>query len=70
MNVEGLKGMPVHDITFEGITIYGVTDTGVKMKYAENMTFDNCTFRTRKGYEFDLDDVKNIRFNGKDPLSE
>ncbi len=70
VNVEGLKGMPVHDITFEGITIYGVTDTGVKMKYAENITFENCTFRTRKGYEFDLDDVKNIRFNGKDPLNE
>lgn len=70
VNIQGLKGMPVHDLVFEGITIYGVTGTGVKLDYAENLLFKNCNFRTRAGYEFDIKHAGNIIYNGKDPLAE
>lgn len=69
VDITGLKGKPVHDLLFEDVTILNAKK-GLVIKYAENLTFKNCTIRSKAGYEFDISKSKNIMYNGKDPLTE
>ncbi|MBO6306747.1 MAG: glycoside hydrolase family 28 protein [Paludibacteraceae bacterium] len=61
VDITGLKGLPVHNLTFEGVSFYGVKE-GIKMDYAEDITFTNCLITPAK--EHTLKHTKNILFNG------
>lgn len=67
VEITGLKGMPVHDLVFEGVTILNATNA-LKLKYAERLTFKGCTIRARN--ENAIDRCESIIFNGKDISSE
>ena len=62
----GLKGLPVHNILFDGVSFYGVRE-GMSFDYAEDITFQNCIITPAK--ENEIKHSKNIQFNGK-PLLE
>ncbi len=61
VDITGLKGLPVHNLTFDGVSFYGVRE-GIKMDYAEDITFQNCTLTPAK--EHTLKHTKNIIWNG------
>lgn len=69
VEMNGIKGMPIHDILFEDVTILNAKN-GLILKNAENINFIGCTIRARAGYEFDMKRCKNILYNGKDPMME
>ncbi len=62
VDITGLKGLPVHNLLFDGVSFYGVKE-GIKMDYAEDITFQNCTLTPAK--EHTLKHTKNIIWNGK-----
>jgi polygalacturonase len=41
VDITGLKGLPVHDLLFDGVNFYG-TREGISLDYAEKLTFQNC----------------------------
>jgi len=61
VDITGLKGLPVHNLTFDGVSFYGVRE-GIKMDYAEDITFQNCIITPAK--ENSLKHTKNIIWNG------
>lgn len=65
----GIKGMPVHGMRFENVTILNAKQ-GIVLKFCEDFIFTDCTIRSRQGYEFDIQKSKNILYNGKDPMVE
>ena len=67
VEITGLKGMPVHDLLFEDVTILNAKN-GLVLKFAENLTFKGCTIRARN--ENETERCKNILYNGKDLLAE
>jgi hypothetical protein len=47
VDITGLKGKPVHDLLFDGVSWYG-TREGMSIDYAEKITFQNCTITPQK----------------------
>ena len=61
VDATGLKGFPVHDILFDGVSWYG-TREGMSIDFAENFTFQNCVMTPMK--ENTIKHSKNIIWNG------
>ena len=61
VQMTGLKGLPVHDILFDGINWYG-TREGMSMDYAEKITFLNCTMSPLRTNV--IKHSKNLLWNG------
>jgi polygalacturonase len=66
VEIQGLKGKPVHNILFDQVTILG-NKKGVKMEYAEDITFTNCQINPKPMPIEDYKKIKNVRYNGQDP---
>jgi len=62
VDICGLKGKPVHDLLFDGISFYGVRE-GMSIDYAEKLTFKNCTVSPQK--ENEIKHSKDLIWNGK-----
>ena len=58
----GLKGLPVHDVTFERVQFYGVRE-GMTIDYAENIIFKACQITPQK--ENDIKHASGILWDGK-----
>ena len=66
VDIQGLKGFPVHNILFDQVTILG-NKNGIKLEYAEDINFTNCQINPKPMPITDYKKIKNIRYNGKDP---
>ena len=62
VDITGLKGKPVHDLLFDGVSWYG-TREGMSIDYAEKITFQNCTITPQK--ENTIKHSSDIKWNGK-----
>ncbi len=69
VEIQGLKGKPVHNILFDQVTIIG-NRKGIKMEYAEDIKFTNCQINPKPMPIEDYKKIKNVRYNGKDPDAE
>ena len=63
VDIQGLKGKPVHDILFDQITIIG-NKNGIKMEWAENVKFVNCNINPKPMPVEDYKKIKNVTYNG------
>ena len=61
VDITGLKGLPVHDLLFDGVSWYG-TREGMEIEYAEKVTFMNCVMTPQR--ENKIKHCKNITWNG------
>ena len=66
VDIQGLKGFPVHNILFDQVTILG-NKGGVKLEYAEDINFVNCQINPKPMPITDYKKIKNVLYNGKDP---
>ena len=66
VEIQGLKGKPVHHILFDQVTIIG-NRKGIKMEWAEDINFTNCQINPKPMPIEDYKKIKNVRYNGKDP---
>lgn len=66
VEIQGLKGKPVHNILFDQVTIIG-NKGGIKMEYAEDINFVNCMINPKPMPITDYKKIKNVRYNGQDP---
>lgn len=66
VEIQGLKGKPVHDILFDNVMIIG-NKHGIKLEWAENLKFVNCQINPKPMPIEDYKKIKNVRYNGKDP---
>jgi len=64
VNATGLKGFPVHDLTFENVRVYGVNKEPLKLKFCENWRFMNCSYSG--GSSNTINNCKSILYNGQD----
>ena len=64
VNATGLKNMPVHDLVFENIHVYGVLKEPLKLKYCKSFLFKNCSYTG--GTSNDINNCETIIYNGKD----
>ena len=62
VDIEGLKGLPVHDLLFDGVSWYG-TREGMEIEYAEKLTFQNCLMTPQLTNE--IKHCKDLKWNGK-----
>ena len=62
VDITGLKGKPVHDLLFDGVSWYG-TREGMSIDYAEKITFQNCTITPQK--ENTIKHSSDLKWNGK-----
>ena len=69
VDIQGLKGKPVHDILFDNVMIIG-NKGGIKMEWAENINFVNCQINPKPMPITEYKKIKNVRYNGKDPDAE
>ena len=61
VDIEGLKGLPVHDLLFDGVSWYG-TREGMEIEYAEKLTFQNCLMTPQLTNE--IKHCKDLKWNG------
>ena len=61
VDITGLKGFPVHNLLFDGVSFYG-TREGMSIDYAEDITFQNCIITPAK--ENEIKHSKNLKWNG------
>ena len=66
VDIQGLKGKPVHNILFDQVTIIG-NRGGIKMEYAEDINFTNCQINPKPMPITEYKKIKNVLYNGKDP---
>ena len=66
VDIQGLKGKPVHKILFDNVTIIG-NKSGIKMEWAEDITFDNCNINPKPMPVQEYKKCKNVLYNGVDP---
>ena len=66
VEIQGLKGKPVHNILFDNVMIIG-NKKGIKMEFAEDLRFENCNINPKPMPVEEYKKCKNIRYNGKDP---
>ena len=69
VDIQGLKGKPVHDILFDQVTIIG-NKNGIKLENAEDIKFVNCQINPKPMPITDYKKIKNVLYNGKDPDAE
>ena len=69
VEIQGLKGKPVHNILFDQVTIIG-NRKGIKMEYAENINFTNCQINPKPMPVEEYKKCKKVLYNGKDPDAE
>ena len=62
VDITGLKGFPVHNLLFDGVSFYGVRE-GMSIDFAEDLTFQNCVITPNK--EHTIKHSKNLIWNGK-----
>ena len=62
VDITGMKGFPVHDLLFDGISWYG-TREGMTIDYAEKLTFQNCTMTPQR--ENTIKHSSNLQWNGQ-----
>ena len=62
VDMTGLKGLPVHNILFDGVSFYGVRE-GMSFEFTEDITFQNCVITPAK--ENTIKHSKNLIMNGK-----
>ena len=63
VDIQGLKGKPVHNILFEQVTILG-NKSGIKVEWAENIKFVNCNINPKPMPIEDYKKIKNVFYNG------
>ena len=63
VDIQGLKGKPVHDILFDQVMIMG-NRNGIKMECAENIKFVNCSINPKPMPIEDYKKIKNVVYNG------
>jgi polygalacturonase len=61
VDMTGLKGLPVHDVLFEGVNWYA-TKEGMTIDFAEKITFRNCVMTPQK--EHSIKHSKELIWNG------
>ena len=61
VDITGLKGTPVHNLLFDGVSFYG-TREGMTIDYAEDIIFQNCTVTPAK--ENTIKHSKGLIWNG------
>ena len=61
VDMTGMKGLPVHDILFDGVKWYG-TREGITIDFAEDVKFQNCIMTPQK--EHSIKHAKDIIWNG------
>ena len=66
VDIQGLKGKPVHNILFDNVMIIG-NKKGIKLENAEDINFVNCQINPKPMPIEDYKKIKNVRYNGKDP---
>ena len=66
IDIQGLKGRPVHNILFDQVTIIG-NKGGIKLEWAEDINFVNCQINPKPMPITDYKKIKNVRYNGQDP---
>ncbi len=66
VDIQGLKGKPVHNILFDNVMIIG-NKNGVKLEYAEDINFVNCQINPKPMPVTEYKKIKNVLYNGKDP---
>ena len=66
VDIQGLKGKPVHNILFDNVMIIG-NKNGVKLEYAEDINFINCQINPKPMPVTEYKKIKNVLYNGKDP---
>ncbi len=66
VDIQGLKGKPVHHILFDNVMIIG-NKNGVKLEYAEDINFVNCQINPKPMPVTEYKKIKNVLYNGKDP---
>lgn len=69
VDIQGLKGKPVHNILFDNVMIIG-NKNGVKLEYAEDINFVNCQINPKPMPVTEYKKIKNVLYNGKDPDAE
>ncbi|MBQ6984673.1 MAG: glycoside hydrolase family 28 protein [Paludibacteraceae bacterium] len=69
VDIQGLKGKPVHHILFDNVMIIG-NKNGVKLEYAEDINFVNCQINPKPMPVTEYKKIKNVLYNGKDPDAE
>lgn len=65
VNITGLKGKPVHDLIFDQIQFIGVIKEQLSIKFAEKLTFTNCTFSGSNARSVDTKSCHSISLNGQ-----
>ncbi len=63
VDITGMKGFPVHDLLFDGVSWYG-TREGMTIDYAEKLTFKNCTMTPQR--ENTIKHSKDLKWNGSE----
>ena len=63
VDIQGLKGKPVHNILFDQVTIIGNKD-GIKIEWAEDIKFVNCNINPKPMPIEDYKKIKNVIYNG------
>ena len=69
VDIQGLKGKPVHNILFDNVMIIG-NKNGVKLENAEDINFVNCQINPKPMPITEYKKIKNVLYNGKDPDAE
>ena len=61
VDITGLKGLPVHNLLFDGVKFYG-TREGMTIDYAEDIVFQNCLITPQQ--ENTIKHSKDLIWNG------
>ena len=64
VDIQGLKGFPVHNILFDRVTIIG-NRNGIKLEFAEDIRFINCQINPKPMPVEDYKKIKNVVYNGE-----
>lgn len=66
IDIEGLKGKPVHNLLFDNVMILG-NKKGISMQFAEDITFTGCSINPKPNPFDTFKKCKGVVFNGKNP---
>jgi len=63
VDIQGLKGKPVHNILFDNVTVIG-NSGGIKIEWAEDIKFVNCNINPKPMPIEEYKKIKNVIYNG------
>ena len=63
VDIQGLKGKPVHNILFDNVTVIG-NSGGIKIEWAEDVKFVNCNINPKPMPIEEYKKIKNVIYNG------